>query len=156
MSGRSKRPGGSDVERRQERTGPATYVVKPIGFVRSSLKRPEDAPKQGDEGAPDAWVEVAADVAEGLEGIAVGQDIVLLTWLHQARRDVLKVHPRDDATVPLAGVFATRSQARPNPVGLHRVRVLAVAASGLRVGPLEAVDGTPVVDIKPVLSSGSG
>ena len=138
MSGRSKRP---------------TYVVKPIGFVRSSLKRPEDAPKQGEEGAPDAWVEVAADVAGGLEGIAAGQDIVLITWLHQARRDVLKVHPRGDASVPLAGVFATRSPARPNPLGLHRVRVLAVAANELRVGPLEAVDGTPVVDIKPVLSS---
>jgi tRNA-Thr(GGU) m(6)t(6)A37 methyltransferase TsaA len=152
MSRRSKRPSGSDVEGRQERTDPATYVVKPIGFVRSPLKRPEDAPKQGDEGAPDAWIEVAADVAEGLEGIAVGQDIVLITWLHQARRDVLKVHPRGDVTVPLAGVFATRSPARPNPLGLHRVRVLAVAANELRVGPLEAVDGTPVVDIKPVLS----
>ncbi len=110
---------------------PAIYVVKPIGFVRSSLKRPEDAPKQGDEGAPDAWVEVAADVAEGLEGIAVGQDIVLITWLHEARRDVLKVHPRGDESLPLAGVFATRSPARPNPLGLHRVRVLAVAGTGL-------------------------
>ena len=152
MSGRSKRPSGSD-EGRQGHTVPATYVVKPIGFVRSSLKRPEDAPKQGEEGAPDAWVEVAADVAGGLEGIAAGQDIVLITWLHQARRDVLKVHPRGDASVPLAGVYATRSPARPNPLGLHRVRVLAVAANELRVGPLEAVDGTPVVDIKPVLSS---
>jgi len=130
----------------------ATYVVRPIGFVRSPLKRPEDAPRQGDEGAPDAWVEVAADVAEGLQGIEVGQDIVLLTWLHQARRDVLKVHPRNDPTIPLVGVFATRSPARPNPLGLHRVRVLAVAANELKVGPLEAVDGTPVVDIKPVLS----
>jgi tRNA-Thr(GGU) m(6)t(6)A37 methyltransferase TsaA len=130
----------------------ATYVVRPIGFVRSSLKRPEDAPRQGDEGAPDARVEVAADVAEGLQGIEVGQDLVLVTWLHQARRDVLKVHPRNDPTVPLAGVFATRSPARPNPLGLHRVRVLAVTANELKVGPLEAVDGTPVVDIKPVLS----
>jgi len=150
MSGRSKRPGGSDA---QGRRGPETYVVKPIGFVRSSLKRPEDAPKQGEEGGPEAWVEVAADVALGLEGIAAGQDIVLITWLHHAPRDVLKVHPRGDATVPLAGVFATRSPARPNPLGLHRVRVLAVATNELRVGPLEAVDGTPVVDIKPVLSS---
>jgi tRNA-Thr(GGU) m(6)t(6)A37 methyltransferase TsaA len=133
-------------------TDPATYVARPIGFVRSSLKRPEDAPKQGDEGAPDAWVEVAADVAEGLEGIAVGQDLVLITWLHEARRDVLKVHPRGDESLPLAGVFATRSPARPNPVGLHRVRVLAIAGNALRVGPLEAMDGTPVVDIKPVLS----
>src|SRR6267143_3399213 len=147
MRGRSKPRSGSDA------VDAATYVVRPIGFVRSSLKRPEDAPRQGDEGAPDAWVEVAADVAQGLQGIAVGQDLVLVTWLHQARRDVLRVHPRDDTTVPLAGVFATRSPARPNPLGLHRVRVLAVAANELRVGLLEAVDGTPVVDIKPVLSS---
>ncbi len=135
---------------------PATYVVRPIGFVRSSLKRPEDAPKQGDEGAPDAWIDVAADVAEALEGIAVGEEIVLITWLHEARRDVLKVHPRGDENVPLAGVFATRSPARPNPLGLHRVRVLAVNGTELRVGPLEATDGTPVVDIKPVLSGGVG
>ena len=146
MRGRSKPRSGSDA------VDAATYVVRPIGFVRSSLKRPEDAPRHGDEGAPDAWVEVAADVAEGLQGIEVGQDLVLVTWLHQARRDVLKVHPRNDPTVPLAGVFATRSPARPNPLGLHRVRVLAVAANELKVGPLEAVDGTPVVDMKPVLS----
>ena len=130
----------------------ASYAVKPIGFVRSSLKRPEDAPKQGHEGAPDARIELAAEVEEGLEGIQVGQDVVLITWLHEARRDVLKVHPRDDERLPLAGVFATRSQARPNPLGLHRVRVLAVEGNALRVGPLEATDGTPVVDIKPVLS----
>src|SRR6266850_5581756 len=142
MRGRSKPRSESDV------VDAARCVVRPIGFVRSSLKRPEDAPKQGDEGAPDAWVEVAADVAEGLQGIAVGQDLVLVTWLHQSRRDVLKVHPRNDPTVPLAGVFATPSPARPNPLGLHRVRVLAVAQNGLKVGPVEAVDGTPVVDIK--------
>jgi tRNA-Thr(GGU) m(6)t(6)A37 methyltransferase TsaA len=146
MRARSKPRSGSDA------VDAATYVVRPIGFVRSSLKRPEGAPRQGDEGAPDAWVEVAADVAQGLQGIAVGQDLVLVTWLHQARRDVLKVHPRNDPTVPLAGVFATRSPARPNPLGLHRVRVLAVAANELKVGPLEALDGTPVVDIKPVFS----
>ena len=131
-----------------------SYEVRPIGFVRSSLKRPEDAPKQGYEGAPDAWIEVAADVAEGLEGLEVGQDIVVITWLHEARRDVLKVHPRGDESVPLAGVFATRSPCRPNPVGLHRVRVLSVARDELVVGPLEATDGTPVVDIKPVLRRG--
>lgn len=131
---------------------PATFVVRPIGIVRSSLKRPEDAPRQGDEGAPEAWVEVAEDAAEGLEGVAVGQEIVLVTWLHEARRDVLKVHPRGDESRPLTGVFATRSPARPNPLGLHRVRVLAIAGNELRVGPLEATDGTPVVDIKPVLS----
>lgn len=130
----------------------ATYVVRPVGFVRSPLKRPEDAPRQGDEGAPEAWLELAADVAEGLDGIAVGQEVVLITWLHEARRDVLKVHPRGDENAPLAGVFATRSPARPNPLGLHRVRVLATAGGALRVGPLEATDGTPVVDIKPVLA----
>jgi len=129
-----------------------SYGVRPIGFVRSSLIRPEDAPKQGYEGAPDAWIEVAADVAEGLDGLEVGQDIVVITWLHEARREVLKVHPRDDQHLPLAGVFATRSPARPNPLGLHRVQVLAIAGRRLRVGPLEATDGTPVVDIKPVLS----
>jgi tRNA-Thr(GGU) m(6)t(6)A37 methyltransferase TsaA len=133
-------------------SNPATYVVSPIGFVRSTVKRPEDAPKQGDEGAPDAWVDVGAEFAEALEGIAVGQDIVLITWLHEARRDVLRVHPRGDESRPLAGVFATRSPARPNPLGLHRVRVLAIAGTELWVGPLEAIDGTPVVDIKPVLS----
>jgi tRNA-Thr(GGU) m(6)t(6)A37 methyltransferase TsaA len=131
---------------------PASYVVRPIGFVRSSLKRLEDAPRQGDEGAPDAWVEVAPEFGEGLAGLDVGHDVVLITWLHEARRDVLKVHPRDDESRPLAGVFATRSPARPNPLGLHRVQVLAIAGRELRVGPLEATDGTPVVDIKPVLS----
>lgn len=130
----------------------ATYVVRPVGFVRSPLKRPEDAPRQGDEGAPEAWLELAADVAEGLDGIAVGQEVVVITWLHEARRDVLKVHPRGDENAPLAGVFATRSPARPNPLGLHRVRVLAIEGGALRVGPLEATDGTPVVDIKPVLA----
>ena len=128
------------------------YQLRPIGFVRSALKRPEDAPRQGDEGAPEAWVEVAAKAAAGLDGIELGQEIVLITWMHQARRDVLRVHPRGDEDAPLAGVFATRSPARPNPLGLHRVRVLELRENRIRVGPLEAIDGTPVVDIKPVLS----
>ncbi len=145
MSGRSKRATRSDA---RVRKGRKIYEVRPIGFVRSSLKRPEDAPMQGEEGAPDAWVELERDLAEGLDGIAEGQEIVLITWLHQARRDLLKLHPRDDPALPLAGVFATRSPARPNPLGLHPVRVRAVEGSKLRVGPLEAVDGTPVVDIK--------
>jgi tRNA-Thr(GGU) m(6)t(6)A37 methyltransferase TsaA len=148
----NRRHAGADLMEHAVMSDPASYAVRPIGFVRSSLKRTEEAPRQGDEGAPDASVKVAADVAEGLVGIEVGQEIVLITWLHEARRDVLKVHPRDDESRPLAGVFATRSPARPNPLGLHRVRVLAVAVDELRVGPLEAVDGTPVVDIKPVLS----
>ncbi|MGH2543989.1 MAG: tRNA (N6-threonylcarbamoyladenosine(37)-N6)-methyltransferase TrmO, partial [Ardenticatenaceae bacterium] len=102
---------------------------------------------------PEAWVEIAPAFAEALDGIAVGSEVILLTWLHQAHRDVLRVHPRDDLENPLTGVFATRSQDRPNPIGLHRVRVLEIAAPGrLRVEPLEAIDGTPLVDIKAVLS----
>jgi tRNA-Thr(GGU) m(6)t(6)A37 methyltransferase TsaA len=128
------------------------YSLKAVGFVRSTLKRRREAPRQGSEGAPEAWLEMAPSVAKGLQGIVVGQDIFLITWLHQARRHVLKVHPRSDKSLPLTGVFATRSPDRPNPLGLHRVTVLEIAGNRLRVGPLEAIDGTPVVDIKPVLS----
>lgn len=127
------------------------YTLAPIGVVRSTITRREDAPRQGREGAPDAWLEVNESVAEGLGGIEVGQDIIVITWLHQSRRDVLTVHPRDDETIPLTGVFATRSPDRPNPLGLHRVSVLEIVGHRLRVGPIEAIDGTPVVDIKPVL-----
>lgn len=127
------------------------YSLSPIGFLRSPLKQREDAPRQGREGAPDAWLEVEPAVAEGLEGIEVGQEVILITWLHQSQRDVLKVHPRGDETIPLAGVFATRSPDRPNPLGLHRVTVREIAGNRLKVGPIEAIDGTPVVDIKPVL-----
>ncbi|HET8912379.1 MAG TPA: tRNA (N6-threonylcarbamoyladenosine(37)-N6)-methyltransferase TrmO [Ktedonobacteraceae bacterium] len=128
------------------------YTLSPIGFLRSPLKRREDAPKQGREGAPDAWLDVNADVAEALEGIEVGAEIILITWFHQSQRDILKVHPRSDKNIPLAGVFATRSPDRPNPLGLHRVTVLAIEGTSVKVGPIEAIDGTPVVDIKPVLS----
>jgi tRNA-Thr(GGU) m(6)t(6)A37 methyltransferase TsaA len=128
-----------------------TYSLTPVGFIQSSLKSRREAPKQGSEGAPDAWLEMVPAVERGLKGITVGQEIILLTWFHRARRDVLKVHPRNDKTVPLSGVFATRSPDRPNPIGLHRVRVLEIVENRLRVGPLEAVDGTPIVDIKPVL-----
>jgi tRNA-Thr(GGU) m(6)t(6)A37 methyltransferase TsaA len=127
------------------------YTIKPIGFIRSNLVSRQAAPLQGREGAPDAWVEVQAAIAEGLEGIAAGDEIILITWLHQAQRDRLKVHPRRDPNRPLTGVFATRSPHRPNPLGLHRVLVLEVAGNRIKVGPLEAIDGTPVVDIKPVL-----
>ena len=127
------------------------YVLYPIGFLQSPLKELEEAPKQGREGAPDAWLEVQASFAEGLEALAVGDEIIMITWLHKAQRDILKVHPRGDETVPLAGVFATRSPDRPNPLGLHRVTVLEIAGERLKVGPIEAIDGTPVVDIKPVL-----
>ena len=128
------------------------YVLDPLGFLQSPLKEAGEAPKQGHEGAPDAWLEVKASVAEGLEGIEVGDELIVITWLHQAQRDILKVHPRGDETVPLAGVFATRSPDRPNPLGLHRVTVLEIAGKRVKVGPIEAIDGTPVVDIKPVLS----
>jgi len=129
------------------------YTIEPIGFVRSKLTQLDDAPMQGDEGAPDAWLELIPDVAQGLLGIKVGDELIMLTWLHLAERDVLQVHPRGDLNRPLTGVFATRSPDRPNPVGLHRVSVLEVTKQKLRVAPLEAIDGTPIVDIKPVLSS---
>jgi tRNA-Thr(GGU) m(6)t(6)A37 methyltransferase TsaA len=130
---------------------PNTYSLHPIGFIRSSLRRREDAPKFGNEGAPDAWLEISPLVVEGLQGITVGSEIILLTWFHQSRRDVLQLHPRWDKTLPLTGVFLTRSPDRPNPIGLHRVRVLEIAGNLLKVGPLEAIDGTPVVDIKPAV-----
>jgi tRNA-Thr(GGU) m(6)t(6)A37 methyltransferase TsaA len=128
-----------------------SYTIKPIGVIRSDLASRQAAPLQGREGAPDAWVEVQAAVAEGLERIVAGDEIILITWLHQAQRDTLKVHPRRDPNRPLTGVFATRSPHRPNPIGLHRVTVLEIDGNRLKVGPLEAIDGTPVVDIKPVL-----
>ncbi len=132
------------------------YNIKPIGVIRSELTDLAAAPRQGDEGAPDAWLEIAADVAEGLAGLAVGDELIVLTWLHRAHRDVLMVHPRGDLTNPLTGVFATRSPHRPNPVGLHRVSVLEIAGQRLRVAPIEAIDGTPIVDIKPVLTPRDG
>lgn len=107
---------------------------------------------QGDEGAPEAWLEMVPSALPGLMGITVGDELIVLTWLHLAEREVLQVHPRGDINRPLTGVFATRSPDRPNPVGLHRVTVLKVVKDKLRVAPLEAIDGTPVVDIKPVLS----
>jgi tRNA-Thr(GGU) m(6)t(6)A37 methyltransferase TsaA len=127
------------------------YRLRPIGFVRSSLRQREAAPNQGSEGAPDAWLEVNPTFAEALEGLADGDDLIVITWLHRADRDILKVHPRGNLHLPLTGVFATRSPDRPNPLGLHRVTLRAIAGNRLRVGPLEAIDGTPVVDIKPVL-----
>jgi tRNA-Thr(GGU) m(6)t(6)A37 methyltransferase TsaA len=129
------------------------YTLRPIGVVRSELVDLAEAPRQGDEGAPDATIEVSPAVRDGLEGIQAGQELIVVTWLHEANRKVLKVHPRDDMTRPLAGVFDTRSSDRPNPIGLHRVTVRSVDGGRLRVGPLEAIDGTPVVDIKPVLTA---
>jgi tRNA-Thr(GGU) m(6)t(6)A37 methyltransferase TsaA len=128
-----------------------TYSIEPIGTVRSSLTSREDAPRQGDEGAPEAWLELDPQFALGLTGIRVGDDLFLLTWLHLADRELLQVHSRGDRSRPLNGVFATRSPNRPNPIGLHRVTVLKVTPNKLRVAPLEAIDGTPIVDLKPIL-----
>jgi tRNA-Thr(GGU) m(6)t(6)A37 methyltransferase TsaA len=127
------------------------YALEPIGVIRSRLTSLESAPRQGDEGAPDAWLELIASVEKALDGIAVGDPLVVLTWLHRARRDVLQVHPRDRLDLPLRGVFATRSQDRPNPIGLDAVTVVEVSGGRLRVAPMEAIDGTPIIDIKPVL-----
>ena len=126
--------------------------LRPIGVIRSVLTVRGDAPKQGSEGAPDAWLEVFPWAAEALHGLAVGDDVIVITWLHRARRDVFQVHPRSDPGNPLAGVFATRSPDRPNPLGLHPVVVREIDGNRLRIGPIEAIDGTPVVDIKPVLT----
>ncbi len=126
--------------------------VRAIGVIRSTLKSRTDAPKQGSEGAPDAWLEIRPFALPALDGLKSGQDIIVLTWFHQARRHVLKVHPRSDPERKLTGVFATRSPDRPNPIGLHRVTVRSVEKNRLRIGPIEAIDGTPVLDIKPALT----
>jgi tRNA-Thr(GGU) m(6)t(6)A37 methyltransferase TsaA len=127
------------------------YRLRPVGFVRSSLWQREGAPNQGSEGAPDAWLEVDPTFAEALEGLGDGDDLIVITWLHQADRDILKVHPQGNHHLLLTGVFATWSPDRPNPLGLHRVTLRAIAGNRMQVEPLEAIDGTPVVDIKPVL-----
>jgi len=127
------------------------YTLHPIGVVRSALTSLEAAPRQVDEGAPEAWLEITASVSQGLVGITAGDELVVLTWLHCARRDVFQVHPRGRREAPLTGVFATRSPDRPNPLGLHRVSVREVTGRKLRVAPMEAIDGTPIVDIKPML-----
>jgi tRNA-Thr(GGU) m(6)t(6)A37 methyltransferase TsaA len=127
------------------------YALRSIGTIRSTLVRREDAPKQGGEGAPDAWLEVEPWAAEALHGIEVGDALIVITWFHLANRDVYQVHPRSDRRNPLTGVFATRSPDRPNPLGLHDVTVREIAGTRIRIGPIEAVDGTPVVDLKPSL-----
>jgi len=136
-------------------TSPIDYSLHPIGFVRSRITSRKEAPKQNFEDAPDAWLELDPAVAAGLEGIAAGHEVLVLTWLHQGRRDTLKVHPRGNPENPLLGVFATRSPDRPNPIGIHRVRVLEIVGEAgavrLHVDALEVLDGTPVLDIKCVL-----
>lgn len=126
--------------------------LTPIGFVESTLVDRSAAPKQGHEGAPDAWLVFDERVAAGLDGLHVDDDVFVLTWLHLSRRDVLRVHPRGDVSNPERGVFTTRSPERPNPIGLHRVRILAIDRLRIQVGSLEALDGTPIVDIKPVIA----
>jgi tRNA-Thr(GGU) m(6)t(6)A37 methyltransferase TsaA len=123
-------------------------ALTPIATVRSTLRSLEGAPRQGDEGAPDAWLDVDPAFARGLNGLRAGDEIVLITWLDRADRGVLETHPRNDPSLPPMGVFATRSPDRPNPLGLHRVTIRAVEGTRLRVGPLEAIDGTPVLDVK--------
>jgi tRNA-Thr(GGU) m(6)t(6)A37 methyltransferase TsaA len=129
----------------------ADYTLRPIGVVRSSVVDRHGAPRQGYEGAPDAVIEVQPQFLAALDGIRAGDEMVVLTWLHEGLRDVLVVRPRKDPRNPLTGVFATRSPDRPNPIGLHRLRVTRIDGTRLEVRPLEVIDGTPVVDIKPVL-----
>lgn len=126
--------------------------LTPVGYVRSELKKRKNAPRQGYFGAPEAWVEILPRYAQCLHRVAAGDEVILITWLHQAKRTVMKVHPGRDKANPLTGVFATRSPDRPNPLGLHRVKILEMDGLRLRAGPLEAIDGTPVVDMKPVLA----
>jgi tRNA-Thr(GGU) m(6)t(6)A37 methyltransferase TsaA len=127
------------------------YTLQPVGIIRSALTTRDAAPRQGYEGAPDAWIEIEAPYADALRGIAAGDALIVLTWFHQSARDVLLTHPRNEIANPLTGVFATRSPDRPNPIGLHRVAVREIDGVRLKVGPIEAIDGTPVIDIKPVL-----
>lgn len=127
------------------------FEVRPVGWIESPLTEPGLAPRQGDEGAPDAWLVLHPTVSAAASDLEVGSRVIVLTWLHRASRDVLTVHPRDDASRPLTGVFSTRSQDRPNPIGLHTVRIAEIDGTRIRVRDLEAVDGTPIVDIKPVL-----
>jgi tRNA-Thr(GGU) m(6)t(6)A37 methyltransferase TsaA len=139
------------LDSREPHTDSSEMPLTTIGTVRSPLRERKDAPRQGSEGAPDARIEVQPDFARALDGIATGDEIIVITWLHRADRAVLEVHPRSDPSAPLAGVFATRSPDRPNPLGLHVVTVRAIDGTTLLVGPIEAIDGTPVVDIKPAL-----
>jgi tRNA-Thr(GGU) m(6)t(6)A37 methyltransferase TsaA len=128
------------------------YLLDSIGRVESALVDLAAAPRQGDEGAPDAWLVFDPAVRDGLSNLKPGADVIVLTWLDRAKRDVLRVHPRGDLSRPQEGVFSTRSPHRPNPIGLHRVTIMAVEETRVQVRNLEAIDGTPIVDVKPVLS----
>jgi tRNA-Thr(GGU) m(6)t(6)A37 methyltransferase TsaA len=135
--------------------GDPDLTLRPIGRVESSLADRDSAPRQGDEGGPDAWLVFDEAVGDGLRDLRAGSDVLLLTWLDRAHRDVLTVHPRGDLTRPPTGVFSTRSPDRPNPIGLHRVTVLEIDGLRVKVSDLEAITGTPVVDVKPVLDPGT-
>lgn len=130
---------------------PKEFVVSAIGVVRSPLHSLDEAPRQGSEGAPDVWIDLLPELDTGLKGLEPGASLIVVTWLHAADREVLEVHPRNDTNLPLTGVFATRSPDRPNPIGLHVVTLRSIGTSRIEVGPLEAIDGTPVLDLKPLL-----
>lgn len=130
-----------------------TFSLTPIGYIRSALGDLAHAPHQGAEGAPDAWIELDPQYTAGSKGLSAGREVIVLTWFHLADRAVLEIHPRGERDRPLTGVFATRSPHRPNPIGLHRVTVREIAGNRIRVGPIEAVDGTPIVDIKIVIAT---
>jgi tRNA-Thr(GGU) m(6)t(6)A37 methyltransferase TsaA len=129
-----------------------TFTIEPIGVIRSEIKNVEDAPKFYTEGAPNAVLEILPKYIEALHRMHAGDEIIVITWLHLGSREALKVHPRGDASRPLTGVFSTRSPNRPNPLGLHRVKVLEINGGLLHIGAIEAIDGTPVIDIKPVVA----
>jgi tRNA-Thr(GGU) m(6)t(6)A37 methyltransferase TsaA len=134
----------------------SSFSLEPVGFLRSEIKGRENAPRQGPEGAPDAWLEIEPRVADALLGIEVGHELIVITWLDKADRTVLQNHPRSDPSRPLTGVFNTRSPARPNPIGLHPVTVREIDGTRLKIGPIEAFDGTPVIDIKSASTRADG
>jgi tRNA-Thr(GGU) m(6)t(6)A37 methyltransferase TsaA len=133
-----------------------TFSLKPIGVIRSEIKNREDAPLFYTEGAPDAFLDLLPAYAEGMDRMQVGDEIIVITWLHLANRRVLRVHPKGNSSNPLTGVFSTRSPDRPNPLGLHRTKVLAIHPGRLHIAAIEAIDGTPVIDMKPVVESSDG
>jgi tRNA-Thr(GGU) m(6)t(6)A37 methyltransferase TsaA len=134
----------------------SSFALQPVGFIRSAVKGRADAPRQGPEGAPDAWLEIEPQFADALLGMEVGHELIVITWLHDADRSVLKNHPRSDQSRPLTGVFYTRSPARPNPLGLHPVTVREINGTRLKIEPIEVFDGTPVVDIKSASTRADG
>jgi len=127
-------------------------TLNPVGYVMSPLVDRDHAPKQGNEGAPEAWLVFRDEFVDAVRDLRAGDEVLVLTWLHRGDRTTLRVHPRDDTSAPMRGVFSTRSQDRPNPIGIHRVRIVGVAsATRFKVLDLEAFDGTPIIDVKPVL-----